>query len=407
MLEIALSVAVFTTVILVLVLIIVMARSKLVARGVVLISVNDQQEFQFPVGVKLLNGLADAGILLPSPCGGNGTCGQCRVRVLSGGGSALPTETSLLSKREIADHVRLACQVAAKQDLRIRIADEFFGVRKLQCEVASNRNVATFIKELVLNIPAGEEFVFRAGGYVQIECPPYDLAFADFQIDEEFRDDWDRYRLWRFESHVNETVSRAYSMANFPLERGIIKLNVRIATPAPGSDDAVPPGIVSSYIFGLTPGDTVTIAGPFGDFFAKETDNEMIFIGGGAGMAPMRAHIFDQLERRRSDRKITFWYGARSGRETFYVEDFDRLAAENENFDWHIALSDPVPTGNWSGYTGFIHDVLYEEYLANHPAPEDCEYYMCGPPMMNTAVIGMLENLGVTPDYILFDDFGA
>jgi Na+-transporting NADH:ubiquinone oxidoreductase subunit F len=407
LLEIALSVVLFTTIILVLVLLILAARSKLVASGAVLVSVNDRRELRIPAGIKLLNGLADAGILIPSPCGGNGTCGQCRVRVLSGGGSVLPTETSLLSRREVADHVRLSCQVTAKQDMRVQVADEVFGVRKLQCEVVSNHNVATFIKELVLKLPEGEDFDFRAGGYVQVECPPHGLRFADFDIDENFRDDWDRFRLWRYESHVTEPVSRAYSMASFPLERGILKLNVRIATPPPGSDDSVPPGIMSSYIFNLRPGDEVTIAGPFGDFFAKDTDNEMIFVGGGAGMAPMRSHIFDQLKRRNTKRAISFWYGARSSKELFYVEDFDRLAAENENFHWHIALSEPLPEDNWSGDVGFIHNVLHDEYLADHPAPEDCEYYICGPPMMNTAVINMLEDLGVTQDHILFDDFGT
>jgi Na+-transporting NADH:ubiquinone oxidoreductase subunit F len=326
---------------------------------------------------------------------------------LEGGGAVLPTESSLLSKKEVNGHYRLSCQVTVKQDMRVRIPDEVFGVRKFACRVRSNRNVASFIKELVLELPEGEELDFRAGGYIQIECPPHDLKYSDFDIDERFRDEWDRYRLWRYESHVTQTVTRAYSMANFPLEKGIIKLNVRIATPPPGSDDKIPPGIMSSYIFGLKPGDSVTVSGPFGEFYARDTDNEMVFIGGGAGMAPMRAHIFDQLKRRHSKRKMSFWYGARSLKETFYVDEFDELAAENDNFSWHIALSEPQPEDNWSGYTGFIHKVLHDQYLAKHKAPEDCEYYLCGPPMMNSAVIKMLQDLGVTPDHILLDDFGG
>jgi len=405
--EVALGVGLFTAIILLLVFVILFARSKLVATGSVKVLVNGEREIDMPPGVKLMNGLADAELFIASACGGGGTCGQCRVRVLSGGGAALPTETSLLNKREVADHYRLSCQVSVKQDMRVEVPDEVFGVRKFRCRVRSNRNVATFIKELVLEMPAGEELEFRAGGYVQLECPPHHLKYADFDIDERFRDEWDRYRLWRYESKVTEATTRAYSMASFPLEKDIIKLNIRIATPPPGSDEKVPPGIMSSYVFSLKAGDEIDVSGPFGEFFAKETDKEMVFIGGGAGMAPMRAHIFDQLKRRHSGRKMSFWYGARSLRETFYVEDFDTLAAEYENFEWHIALSDPQPEDNWTGYTGFIHKVLFDEYLAKHPAPEDCEYYMCGPPMMNSAVIKMLEDLGVAREDILLDDFGG
>ena len=406
-LEVALSVGVFTAIILVLVFVILVARSRLVAEGSVTININDDRDLSLPVGVKLMNGLADAGIFVPSACGGGGTCGQCKVRVLSGGGAILPTETSLINKREAKEHYRLSCQVTVKQDIRILLPEEIFGIRKIDCTVVSNHNVASFIKELVLQLPEGEELDFRAGGYIQIECPPHDLKFTDFDIDERFRDEWDRYNLWRYESHVRETVSRAYSMASYPLERTVVKLNVRIATPPPGADEVVPPGIMSSYIFGLKPGDKVTISGPYGEFFAKDTDNEMVFIGGGAGMAPMRAHIFDQLKRIHTKRKMTFWYGARSLKEMFYVEDFDELARQNDNFEWHIALSEPLPEDNWTGYTGFIHQVLHDQYLANHPAPEDCEYYLCGPPMMNTAVIKMLEDLGVTRDHIMLDDFGG
>ena len=405
--EIGLGVVLFTAVILVLVVVILAARSRLVASGSVHVLVNDDRDIEIPVGDRLMQGLADAGIYVASACAGGGTCGQCKVRVLSGGGAILPTERSLINRREAADHCRLSCQVAVKQDMRVQVPDEVFGVRKYACKVLSNSNVASFIKELVVELPEGETMDYRAGGYVQVECPPHRLSFSDFDIDERFRDEWDRYNLWRFESDVREATSRAYSMASFPVEGRIIKLNVRIATPPPGAGDKIPPGQVSSYIFNLKPGDDVTISGPFGEFFAKDTDNEMVFIGGGAGMAPMRSHIFDQLKRLDSKRKMTFWYGARSLKEAFYVEDFDGLAAGHDNFDWHLALSEPLPEDNWDGYVGFIHQVLRDEYLEDHPAPEDCEYYLCGPPMMNSAVIKMLEDLGVTHDHILLDDFGG
>ena len=407
LLQVGLGVVVFTAIILILSFVILAARSKLVAGGAVTININEERNIEVPTGGKLMNALADAGIFIPSACGGGGTCGQCTVKVFSGGGAILPTETSLISKREAQEHYRLSCQVAVKQNMRIGVPDEIFGIRKYECTVVSNRNVASFIKELVVELPASEELDFRAGGYIQIECPPHDLKFTEFDIDEEFRDEWDRYNLWRYESHVKHGVSRAYSMASFPLEKTVIKLNVRIATPPPGADDSIPPGIMSSYIFNLKPGDKTIISGPYGEFFAKDTDNEMVFIGGGAGMAPMRSHIFDQLIRLKSKRKMSFWYGARSLREMFYVEEFDKLAEENENFSWNIGLSEPLPEDNWTGYTGFIHNVLYEEYLRDHPAPEDCEYYICGPPMMNTAVIKMLEDLGVTRDHIMLDDFGG
>ena len=405
--EVGLGVGLFTAIILLLVLIILFARSRLVASGSVKVLINDERELAIPAGVKLMNGLADADLFIASACGGGGTCGQCKVRVISGGGSVLPTESSLLNKREISENYRLSCQVAVKQDMRVEVPDEVFGVRKFNCRVTSNRNVATFIKELVLELPEGEELDFRAGGYIQIECPPHDLKYTDFEIDERFRDEWDRYNLWSYESHVKQTTTRAYSMASYPLEKRNIKLNVRIATPPPGSDDKVPPGIMSSYIFNLKPGDEVVVSGPFGEFFARETDNEMVFIGGGAGMAPMRAHIFDQLKRQHTNRKMSFWYGARSLKETFYVDEFDELAANHDNFEWHIALSEPQPEDDWTGYTGFIHKVLLDQYLAKHPTPEDCEYYLCGPPMMNSAVIKTLEDLGVTSDHILLDDFGG
>ena len=407
MTEVGLGVALFTLIILVLVFVILAARSKLVAGGSVQITINDDKNLQVPTGGKLMNALADVGIFVPSACGGGGTCGQCTVRVLEGGGAILPTETSLISKREAKDHYRLSCQVAVKQDMRVTMPEEIFGIRKIDCTVVSNRNVASFIKELVLELPEGEELDFKAGGYIQIECPPHDLKYSDFDIDEEFHDEWDRYNLWRYESHVKQAETRAYSMASFPLERTTVKLNVRIATPPPGADDSIPPGVMSSFIFSLKAGDPATISGPYGEFFAKDTDNEMVFIGGGAGMAPMRAHIFDQLKRLHSTRKISFWYGARSFREMFYVDEFDELARDNDNFTWHIGLSEPLPEDNWTGYTGFIHNVLYDQYLAKHPTPEDCEYYLCGPPMMNTAVVKMLDDLGVTSEHIMLDDFGG
>lgn len=406
MIQIVLGVALFTVIVLALVSLILIARSRLVTSGSVSILVNDEKDLQAPVGSKLLGALAESKLFVSSACGGGGTCGQCKVKVFEGGGSLLPTEEGHISKREARDGTRLSCQVTVKQDMKIEVEEDVFGVKQWECEVASNDNVATFIKQLVLKIPDGEEVPFRAGGYIQIECPPHELNYKDFDIDEQYHGDWDKFNVWRFTSKSDETVVRAYSMANYPDENDIIMLNVRIASPPPGRDD-IPAGIMSSYIWGLKPGDKVMISGPFGEFFAKKTEAEMVFIGGGAGMAPMRSHIFDQLKRLSSDRKITFWYGARSLREAFYVDEFDKLQEENQNFTWHLALSDPLEEDNWEGYTGFIHDVLHQNYLNDHQAPEDCEYYMCGPPMMNSAVINMLKDLGVEDDNILLDDFGG
>ncbi len=405
--EIVLGVVLFTAIVVALVYVILGARSKLVATGSVDIVINDERTVKAPVGSKLLGALADADLFVASACGGGGTCAQCRVKVFEGGGAILPTEESHITKREAREGDRLSCQVTVKQDMRIRVPEEVFGVRKWECTVRSNHNVATFIKELVLELPEGEDVPFRAGGYIQIECPPHHVRYKDFEIEERFREDWDRFDLWRYESRVNETVTRAYSMANYPDEKGKIMLNVRIASPPPRAPADIPPGRMSSWIFGLKPGDKATISGPFGEFFAKETENEMVFVGGGAGMAPMRSHIFDQLLRLKTKRTMRFWYGARSKREAFYVDHFDRLAAENDNFEWHLALSEPLPEDEWTGYTGFIHNVLYEHYLSTHPAPEDCEYYMCGPPMMNAAVINTLRDLGVEEENILLDDFGG
>ncbi|CAI1813190.1 MULTISPECIES: NADH:ubiquinone reductase (Na(+)-transporting) subunit F [Serratia] len=406
--EIILGVAMFTTIVMVLVLLILFAKSKLVNTGDIAVEINGDldKSFHAPAGDKLLNVLSSQGIFVSSACGGGGSCGQCRVVIKEGGGDILPTELSHINKREAKEGCRLACQVNVKQNLKIELPEEIFGVKKWECEVISNDNKATFIKELKLKIPDGEDVPFRAGGFIQIEAPAHDISYADFDVPQEYRGDWDKFNLFRYRSTVNDTTVRAYSMANYPEEKGIIMLNVRIATPPPNNPD-VPPGIMSSYIWSLKAGDKVTISGPFGEFFAKDTDAEMIFIGGGAGMAPMRSHIFDQLKRLNSKRKITFWYGARSLREMFYEDDFNQLQAENENFTWHVALSDPQPEDNWTGYTGFIHNVLLENYLRNHPAPEDCEFYMCGPPMMNAAVIKMLKELGVEDENIMLDDFGG
>ncbi|MDT8371061.1 MAG: NADH:ubiquinone reductase (Na(+)-transporting) subunit F [Gammaproteobacteria bacterium] len=405
--EIVLGIVLFTVIIMALVFLIIGARSKLVSTGDITITINDEKVVKTSAGGKLLGALADANLFVSSACGGGGTCGQCKVKVFEGGGSILPTEQSHITKREAAECDRLSCQVAVKHDMKIQVPEEVFGVKKWECTVRSNDNVATFIKELVLELPAGEKVDFKAGGFIQIECPPHISEYKDFAIADEYREDWDRFDMWRYKSVVKNDVVRAYSMANYPLEEGIIMLNVRIASPPPGTNDDTPPGQMSSYIFNLKEGDKVTISGPFGEFFAKNTEKEMVFIGGGAGMAPMRSHIFDQLRRLHSKRKISFWYGARSVREMFYFEDFDALQAENDNFEWHVALSDPMPEDNWKGYTGFIHNVLRDNYLKDHPAPEDCEYYMCGPPMMNSAVINMLEDLGVERDNIFLDDFGG
>lgn len=405
--EIFLGVGMFTAVVLALVAVILIAKSKLVASGPVNLNINGEKDVEVGAGGKLLNVLADQKLFVSSACGGGGTCGQCKVNVLEGGGEILQTELSHITKKEAREGCRLSCQVAVKQDMKIEVPEEVFGVKKWETTVRSNHNVATFIKELVLELPPGEEVPFRAGGFIQIERPPgLDIDYKNFDVEEEYRGDWDHFNLWQYKSNVPEETIRAYSMANYPEEKGIIMLNVRIASPPPRMPD-VEPGKMSSYIFDLKPGDKVTISGPFGEFFARDTKKEMIFVGGGAGMAPMRSHIFDQFRRINTDRKVTFWYGARSKREMFYVNDFDTIQKENENFTWHCALSDALPEDNWEGYTGFIHQVLYDNYLKDHPAPEDCEYYLCGPPIMNQCVIDMLLDLGVEREDIMLDDFGG
>lgn len=404
--EILLGVGMFTFIVIALVVIILIAQAKLVSSGDVEILINDEKTITVPAGGKLLQTLAGNNIFLASACGGGGSCAQCRCVVNEGGGSILPTEEAHFNRREQNDGWRLSCQVPVKQNMKIHVPEEVFGVKQWVTTVESNPNVATFIKELTLRLPEGESVDFRAGGYVQLECPPHHIKFKDFDVEEKFRGDWERFGFFNLESKVDEPVIRAYSMANYPEEKGIVKFNIRIATPPPKSQ-GIPPGKMSSFVFSLKPGDKVTVYGPFGEFFAKKTEAEMVFIGGGAGMAPMRSHIFDQLRRLKSSRKISFWYGARSLRELFYKEEYDQLQSENENFNWHIALSDPQPEDNWTGLTGFIHNVLYENYLKDHPAPEDCEFYMCGPPVMNAAVIKMLKSLGVEDDNIMLDDFGG
>ena len=405
--EIILGVIMFTGMVLALVALILSARAQLVSSGAVTIEINGDPEktITAAAGDKLLQTLASNGVFLSSACGGGGTCAQCKCQVFDGGGSMLPTEESHFTKRDARDGWRLSCQVPVKQDMKIEVEDEVFGVKKWECTVESNPNVATFIKELTLKLPEGENVDFRAGGYVQLECPPYEINFSDFDIEEEYRGDWNHFKFFDLKSVNKETVIRAYSMANYPEERGVVKFNIRVATPPPRTE-GINPGIMSSYVFNMKPGDKVTVYGPFGEFFAKDTDAEMVFIGGGAGMAPMRSHIFDQLKRLKSSRKISFWYGARSLRELFYQDEYDALAAEFDNFSWNVAMSDPQPEDNWEGMTGFIHNVLLEEYLSKHPAPEDCEFYMCGPPIMNQSVTNMLLELGVEPENIMLDDFG-
>ena len=406
MIEILLGVAMFTAIVLVLVLVILAAKAQLVASGNVKIVVNEQKTIEVPAGGKLLGALSDAGIFVSSACGGGGTCAQCEVKVHAGGGDILPTEKTHINKREEREGCRLSCQVAVKQDMKVEVPAEAFETKKWRCKVKSNQNVATFIKEFVLELPAGEEVDFKAGGYIQIECPAHEIHYKDFAIEDEYHGDWDKFNVWRYVSKVDAEVTRAYSMANYPGEKGIIMLNVRVASPPPRLPD-VPPGKMSSYIFSLKPGDEVTISGPYGEFFIKDTEAEMVYIGGGAGMAPLRSHIFELFKNRQTNRKVSYWYGGRSLRELFYIDHFREIEKDYPNFKFNIALSEPQPEDNWDGYTGFIHQVLLDNYLSSHPAPEDIEYYICGPPMMNAAVFKMLDDLGVEKENIAYDDFGG
>lgn len=402
-----LGVAVFTVLVLVLVAVILLAKKSLVPSGDVALEINGSKTLSVPAGGKLLNALSEEGIFVSSACGGGGTCAQCLVKVHDGGGDILETEKGHINNKEAKEGYRLSCQVAVKQDMKIEVPPEVFETKKWECTVRSNRNVATFIKELVLELPTGEEVGFKSGGYIQIECPPHVVHYKDFDIEENFREDWDTFDVWRYTSKVDEEVVRAYSMANYPGEKGIIMLNVRVASPHPRAPEGTPPGKMSSYIFGLKPGDKVTISGPYGEFFIKDTKSEMVYIGGGAGMAPLRSHIFELFKNRKTDRKVSYWYGGRSSRELFYIDHFRNIEKDFPNFQFNIALSEPKPEDNWDGYVGFIHQVVLENYLKDHPAPEDIEYYLCGPPMMNSAVFKMLDDIGVEPENIAFDDFGG
>lgn len=398
------SILVFTGIILLLMFGLSMASRRLAPSGPTKIVINDGEKvLQAEPGRSLLSVLADNKIFLPSACGGVGTCAVCKCIVLEGGGPLLPTEAGHISRKEAQHGLRLACQLKVKQDLKIQVPREILEIKKFECTVRSNRNVATFIKELVLDIPPGMSFNFKPGSYIQIDIPPYELSFRDFDVDERFRDAWDRLDLWRYRVKNSEPCFRAYSMANYPEEGPIIMLNVRIASPPPGMD--VPPGIASSYIFNLKPGDRVMVSGPFGEFFAKDTDREMVYIGGGAGMAPLRSHILHLFHTLRTRRKVSYWYGARSWREMFYDEDFQRIAREHSNFSFHVVLSEPLPKDNWKGPVGFIHNVVHNQYLANHPDPEQIEFYLCGPPPMIAAVNTMLYNLGVEKEMIAYDEF--
>ncbi len=407
------AIVAFLVVVLLLVGVLLFAKAKLTSSGAVTINVNDDEKvLTVESGSTLLSTLSNNGIFLPSACGGGGSCGMCRCQVLEGGGEILPTEVNFFTRREQKDHWRLGCQVKVKENLKIRVPEEVLGVKKWECEVISNHNVATFIKEFVVKLPPGEELKFRSGGYIQIDIPKYDeIKFSDFDIDEEYREDWDQMKMWDLVTKNPEPTFRAYSMANHPAEGNIVMLNIRIATPPWDRNTHafanVNPGICSSYIYSLKPGDKITISGPYGEFFVKDTPNEKMFIGGGAGMAPMRSHIFDQFKTKHTKVPVTFWYGARSRREIFYEADFEQIERENKNFQFHIALSEPKPEDNWTGYVGFIHQVIFDNYLKNHETPEDIEYYLCGPPMMTAAVLKMLDSLGVPEENIMFDNFGS
>jgi Na+-transporting NADH:ubiquinone oxidoreductase subunit F len=403
------SIIVFLIIILLLVTILLYARDKLTPKGQVNLQINDR-EMEVSPGSNLLATLTGNGIFLPSACGGGGTCGMCKCQIIEGGGSILPTETGFFTRKEQQNHWRLGCQVKIRENLTIKVPEEVMGIKKWECEVVSNGNVATFIKEFVVRLPEGESMDFAPGGYIQIDVPRYETTFKDFLIEDQFREDWDDYKMWDLKIKNNEETFRAYSMANYPAEKNLIKLNIRIATPP--WDNAkkqfmnVPPGLCSSYIFSRKPGDKVVVSGPYGEFHIKDTNSEMLYIGGGAGMAPLRSHIFHLFNTLKTNRKVSYWYGARSLREVFYEDEFRDIEKKFPNFTFNLALSEPLPEDNWTGYTGFIHRVLLENYLCQHEEPEDIEYYFCGPPLMNNAVIKMLDSLGVPKENIAFDDFG-
>jgi Na+-transporting NADH:ubiquinone oxidoreductase subunit F len=405
------SVLVFLIIILSLVAILLYARKKLSPQGEVSLTINDEKEIQVSPGSSILTVLSNSSIFLPSACGGGGTCGLCKCQVLEGGGSILPTETGFFTRKEQQANWRLGCQVKVRQDMKIRIPEEVMGIKKWECKVVSNKSVATFIKEFVVKLPEGEKLEFHSGGYVQIDVPKYEMSFRDIQLEDQFRDEWDKYKMWDLKIKNSEETFRAYSMANHPAEGNIVMLNIRIATPpwdrSKGAFMNVPPGICSSYIFSRKPGDRVSVSGPYGEFFIKDSSREMVYIGGGAGMAPLRSHLFHLFHTLKTSRKISYWYGARSKREIFYEDQFRNIEKKFPNFRFNIALSEPHEEDKWKGYTGFIHQVLYDEYLSKHDEPEDIEYYLCGPPMMNDAVQKMLYNLGVPEEMVAFDDFGG
>jgi Na+-transporting NADH:ubiquinone oxidoreductase subunit F len=405
------GILVFLLVILILIAVLLYAKRKLTPQGEVNLNINDDKDMTVSPGSTILDTLSENGIYLPSACGGQGTCGTCKCQVFEGAGEILPTETGFFSRKEQQNNWRLGCQVKVKNDMKIGVPPEVLDIKKWECEVISNKNVATFIKEFVVKLPEGESMDFKPGGYIQIDVPKTEVDFKDIEVADKFREDWDKLGLWDLKMRNYEPTYRAYSMANHPAEGNIIKLNIRIATPPwdPQKNQFkdVNPGVCSSYIFAKKPGDKVMISGPYGEFHIKETDNEMVYIGGGAGMAPLRSHIFHLLKTEKSDRKISYWYGARSKREIFYEEEFRELEKQFPNFTFHIALSDPQPEDDWDGYTGFIHSVVEKEYLSKLDEPEEIEYYLCGPPMMNDAVFKMLDNLGVPDEMIDFDDFGG
>jgi Na+-transporting NADH:ubiquinone oxidoreductase subunit F len=403
------GVVALTGVILLLVLVLMFCEKKLVAKGQVQLLINDDpsKSPEVAVGSNLLTALSAQKIFLPSACGGKGSCAMCKCQVFEGGGDILPSEMTHVSRSEAKEHWRLACQVKVRGPMKVKVPDEVFGIRKWDCTVRSNKNVATFIKELIVDLPKGEIINFESGGYIQIDVPEYqNLKFKDFDIEPQFRGDWDKFKLWDLVANNPAPVFRAYSMANHPAEGNMVMLNIRIATPPPRQMN-LPPGICSSYVFSLKPGDKITISGPYGEFHIKDTDREMIYVGGGAGMAPLRSHIFHLFHTLKTKRKVTYWYGARSKREMFYTEDFEAIEKDFPNFEYHVALSEPQPEDNWKGFTGFIHQVLFDNYLKTHENIDEIEFYMCGPPMMNNAVQKMLADLGVEKDMIAFDDFGG